>query len=153
MSCQGLSNQPLKVSLENINKRKRNILISKQSIFTEDEATDNYEENIITCTNLSSSIEEIIDLKDEGCDLAESGEFGKAINIFNKALSKFSLIITTSENEAKNNFVTSTLYELKAQAYLELNYILQAVSDAKLAISFSPKWAIAHLTLARFIII
>ena len=68
-------------------------------------------------------------MKNEGCKLAESGDLRKALNIWRKAE------ISIQENEeswASNNSIStpcirSVLHELKAQAYMELDMLIDAI--------------------------
>lgn len=84
--------------------------------------------------NLGSAAESAR-LIDEGIFLAERQRYWEAINRFDDALS-YKL------NEGK-------LYEMKAQALLELNELHPAVEAAEKAIKKAPLWAEAYQTFGR----
>ena len=94
------------------------------------------------------SLDTIIELKDKGCNFAEKGEFKQALREWNNVISKSNLE-DINNIDVERKFIMSTLFELKAQVYLELDFNLKAVKEAKLAIELSPNWATAHMTLAR----
>lgn len=67
--------------------------------------------------------EKIIALKEEGCDFAELGDFRKALNSWQRALQ----ILISIPADTGHAIIRSILHELKAQSYLELDMIMNAL--------------------------
>jgi len=76
-----------------------------------------------------------IRLKQEGILLAEQGKYWQAINRWDNALS------LDSSDE--------TVFEMKAQAQINLHEWIPAISSAQQCINIKPNWYIGHQTLGR----
>jgi len=74
-------------------------------------------------------------LKHEGILLAEQGKYWQAINRWDNALS------LDSSDE--------TVFEMKAQAQINLHEWIPAISSAQQCINIKPNWYIGHQTLGR----
>ncbi len=74
-------------------------------------------------------------LKEMGCSLAESGDFGGALNLWLQAV----------RVEPDNSF----LYELIAQGYMQIDKLMVATFYAENAVKLNPTWDEGMLTLAR----
>jgi len=74
-------------------------------------------------------------LKQEGILLAEQGKYWQAINRWDNALS------LDSSDE--------TVFEMKAQAQINLHEWIPAISSAQQCINIKPNWYIGHQTLGR----
>ena len=73
--------------------------------------------------------------QEEGCTLAEAGRFRDAISRWQQAID-----LTPQR---------AVLYELQAQAWMELGEAFDAVKCAEQAVNIDPMWPEAHVTLAR----
>jgi len=82
------------------------------------------------CSNLK---EDINDLKDKGCVFAESGDLRKALNSWHNAQQLLPHSLTNNDPfSILNPTLRSVLHELKAQAYLELDMLIQAIQGFSL---------------------
>ena len=75
------------------------------------------------------------ELRKKGCDYAENGDYSKSMKCFNDAL-----LLTPS---------CHLLHELKAQVYLQLDQLLDAIECAKYSVELQPNFADGYITLAR----
>ena len=77
----------------------------------------------------------LIELKIEGCSQAEAGDFRKALNIWQRALqfiidnehSCMTIDVATADSDATTPTMRCLLHELKAQAYMELDMLMDAI--------------------------
>ncbi|XP_077981702.1 tetratricopeptide repeat protein 33-like [Glandiceps talaboti] len=74
-------------------------------------------------------------LKREGATLAEAERYWEAIKRWDEAID-----LTPDD---------ATIYEMKAQALMELSEVFPAVQTAEKAVCLNPRWWIAHQTLGR----
>mmetsp|Transcript_12794 Transcript_12794/g.19219 ORF Transcript_12794/g.19219 Transcript_12794/m.19219 type:complete len:224 (+) Transcript_12794:3-674(+) len=127
---------------------KKKLKLQPSSVF-KDDINENTNLELIDCENLDCTLQEdITDLKDKGCVFAEAGELRKALNSWHNAQQ----LLPHSPNETfpiLNPTLRSILHELKAQAYLELDMLIQAIHEARSAVSDSPQWPEGLLTLGR----
>lgn len=87
------------------------------------------------CLSLEDGIAKSGRLKNEGITLAEADRNWEALKKWDEAL------IYTPDNE--------TIHEMKAQVYMDLHEVEQAVLSAERAVLVAPTWWIAHQTLGR----
>ena len=134
-----------------VKKRK---LITPTNFRHEDEANSNtaitrFEEIVITMVNYyillyfvtyrisTDKVGEnyLIELKIEGCSQAEAGDFRKALNIWQRALqfiidnehSCMTIDVATADSDATTPTMRCLLHELKAQAYMELDMLMDTI--------------------------
>ena len=127
-------------------KRKNSIILQKPSIraFEENEqAEEDVDENFdwMTATKrqkleaLEDNKALFLRLKNEGTTLAESAKFWQAINRWDNAL--------TLNNE------DASIFEMKAQALINLHEWIDAIKAAEKATQLKPNWWVGFQTLGR----
>jgi tetratricopeptide (TPR) repeat protein len=87
----------------------------------------------VLCLEDSSSLS--LRKQEEGCTLAEAGRFRDAISLWQQAID-----LTPQR---------AVLFELQAQAWMELGQAFDAVKCAEHAVNLDPMWPEAYVTLAR----
>jgi len=130
-------------------KKKRELLVVN-SIFNTDNEMDiddndnndnndnngnNNNNNNVGDDNNNSNRMKSDDLRKTGCEYAENGDYSKSMKCFNDAL-----LLTPS---------CHLLHELKAQVYLQLDQLLDAIECAKYSVKLQPNFADGYITLAR----
>eukprot|EP01036_Dinobryon_divergens_P034993 gene34993-45292_t len=135
-------------------RQKRKLIPPTNFHLDEDESNSNTATTGICNDKLESYL---IELKNEGCSHAEAGDLRKALNIWQRAqqfiIDNGHNFVTTVEAAADNDVTTPTmrcmLHELKAQAYMELDMLMDAIREASSAVESCSRWPEGLLTLGR----
>eukprot|EP01031_Cornospumella_fuschlensis_P024435 gene24435-29535_t len=112
--------------------------VKKLSVFGDDEDDDSGHRDCDNTPNSSANdlqLDKSDALREEGCRFAEDGRFIEAISTWQRALS-----ITPTDHR---------LHELKAQGYLALDRVSEALSSAEKAVELQPLWVEGLQCLAR----
>ncbi|RYH15715.1 tetratricopeptide repeat protein [archaeon] len=111
--------------------------IKKSSVFgdLEDEEPEQLKESTKQECSQGGDKDKSDILREQGCGLAEDGQFAEAIDLWQRAL-----YITPNDHR---------LHELKAQGYLALDQVNEALLSAERAVELQPSWVEGLQCLAR----
>lgn len=122
----------MKLNLVSGNKARKPLECPSSFATDNDDAADTDSRVIL---NSHDKDIQLLQYKNEGCDLAECGDYQGALNVWHRAI----------ELSPEDHLI----HELKAQAYLHLEMYLPALQAAQMVVELAPNWGYGFQTLAR----